>query len=454
MEMDGSVTGHTEPPVPQSVLPGEPDELRQAISAAEPRNMMVLAIHQILVRIGWIFKTESVIMPAFVDTIAGAGWVRGFLPVLNRMGQSVPPLFFVRQLEGMPRKKWAMITWSVMMGLPFLALSAIWFFPQFHRAAWLPPVFLLMYTVFFAYTGLNQLVLGTLQGKLIQPTRRGRLLGMSAFGGAVLAVAFAIWLLGGWLARPDGGFMQIFGFTGVCFVLSGLSVLPLVEPPDAGNLGIPPSGNSLSAAWQVFRDDANFRRLAVVVMLFSGMQLLFPHYQALARERLQLFGDQLMLWVVTQNAATGIFGLVLGPLGDRKGNRLALGATLFCTAIAPLLAIGLAHLDPAWGRQMFWLVFLPVGLTPLAMKTLTNYTLEIAPVEDHPRYLNTVNLVLALPYVFSPVVGWLADVTSFELVFLTGSALILLAAVWTFRLDEPRHRSGAKTPVVPRALEE
>jgi hypothetical protein len=102
---------------------------------------------------------------------------------------------------------------------------------------------------------------------------------------------------------------------------------------------------------------------------------------------------------------------------------------------------------------MFWLVFLPVGLTPLAMKTLTNYTLEIAPPEDHPRYLNTVNLVLALPYIFSPVVGWLADVTSFELVFLAGSALILGGAVWTFRLEEPRHRSS-ETPAVPLALDE
>lgn len=453
MKMDGSATEQTEPPAALPDSLGDAD-FQQAVAAAEPRNMVVLAVHQVLVRVGWIFKTESVIMPAFVDYIAGAGWVRGCLPVLNRMGQSVPPLFFVRRLEAMPRKKGALVVWSVMMGLPFLALSAVWCFPQFHRAAWLPPVFLLMYTVFFAYTGLNQLVLGTLQGKLIQPMRRGRLMGLSSFGGAVLAVGFAIWLLGGWRGRSDGGFIQIFAFTGVCFVLSGLSVLPLVEPADAGDLGVPPTGNSLRAAWQVFRADANFRRLSVVVMLFSGMQLLFPHYQALARERLQLLGDQQMLWVVTQNAATGVFGLILGPLGDRKGNRLALAATLFCTAIAPLLAIGLAHLDPAWGRRMFWLVFLPVGLTPLAMKTLTNYTLEIAPVEDHPRYLNTINLVLALPYVFSPLVGWLADVTSFELVFLAGSALILLGAVWTFRLDEPRHRAQNQTSVAPLGLEE
>jgi len=33
-------------------------------------------------------------MPAFLDTIAGAGWVRGCLPVLKRLGQSIPQFLF------------------------------------------------------------------------------------------------------------------------------------------------------------------------------------------------------------------------------------------------------------------------------------------------------------------------------------------------------------------------
>ena len=37
----------------------------------ELRNAAVLAANFVVGRIGWIFKTESVIIPAFLDSIAG-----------------------------------------------------------------------------------------------------------------------------------------------------------------------------------------------------------------------------------------------------------------------------------------------------------------------------------------------------------------------------------------------
>ncbi|HID75426.1 MAG TPA: hypothetical protein EYP56_05445, partial [Planctomycetaceae bacterium] len=78
----------------QSATPHLPEwPGRAEIERCEARNLLLLATHQIVFRIGWVFKTESVIMPAFVDLVAGPGWVRGCLPVLNRLGQSVPPVF-------------------------------------------------------------------------------------------------------------------------------------------------------------------------------------------------------------------------------------------------------------------------------------------------------------------------------------------------------------------------
>jgi hypothetical protein len=58
----------------------------------EARNMLAIAAYQIAVRIGWIFKTETIIMPAVLDAVAEAGVLRGLLPVLARFGQSLPPL--------------------------------------------------------------------------------------------------------------------------------------------------------------------------------------------------------------------------------------------------------------------------------------------------------------------------------------------------------------------------
>ena len=60
----------------------------------EACNTFWLECYQILLRVGWIFKTETIIMPAVLDAVVDSGLLRGLLPVLNRGGQSVPPLVF------------------------------------------------------------------------------------------------------------------------------------------------------------------------------------------------------------------------------------------------------------------------------------------------------------------------------------------------------------------------
>lgn len=84
----------------------------------EQHNLWTLAIQNVVLRVGWIFKTESVIMPFVVDTISGAGWVRGCLPVLSRLGQSVPPLLYADRLRSHPLKKLPLFITSIASRFP------------------------------------------------------------------------------------------------------------------------------------------------------------------------------------------------------------------------------------------------------------------------------------------------------------------------------------------------
>lgn len=72
-------------------------------------------------------------------------------------------------------------------------------------------------------------------------------------------------------------------------------------------------------------------------------------------------------------------------------------------------------------------------------KTMVNYTLEISDKPDHPRYLSTLSLVIAAPFVLSPLVGFLADL-NMQLVMIGGSVVIATGGLLTFSLSEPRHR--------------
>ena len=426
-----------EVPSPPVDWPGDP-----RIEAREPRNLFLLVIHQIVFRMGWILKTESVIMPAFLDWLSGGGmgWLRGCMPVLNRFGQSVPPVFCAEKLRAMPRKKRALAACVVSMCLPMGVLSAVCFAIGGEKRTWAPLFFLALYFVFFVFNGLYHLSFGTVQGKLIRPNRRGRLLRISTFYGSLPAMLVAWWLLPAWLELPVPGFRYLFAFTAVCFLLSGLTALLLYEPADEVGPKPARSGGNVSDMWRALRRDANLRRLVTVAMLFGTGLIIFPHYQAFAREKLGLSGGHLVMWVIVQNAAVGIYSLFAGPLADAWGNRLTMRMLIFGSAIAPLLAAVLPYLPGGMAANLFWMVFIALGVMPLVLRIVTNYALEICEASEHPRYLSTVSLCLAVPFLFSLVVGWLVDVVGFQVVFLSTSGLILLGGCLTFRLDEPRHR--------------
>jgi len=413
---------------------GEPD------SANTQTNFGWMALYQIVLRTGWIFKTESIVMPAVLDTIAGPGWLRGCLPMLNRMGQSIPPVLASGRVHSAPRKKRVLAFCSLMMGVSFWALACLWLFAE-EKPAWLPAAFLLFYGIFFASTGINQLTLGTLHGKLIPVNRRGRLMLVSHTVGAMSAVTCAWLLLRLWLREDEGNFFAIFGFAGTCFVLAAAIGLLLVEQSDVFPKTSMSAIELFRVAARTLADDANFRLLAIVASLFGMSLTLFPHYQALGRQRLELGLDQLMPWVIAQNLGLAVCSIPTGWMADRFGNRLVLRLLLVVLCCAPLLALELSRLEEL-GGTLYFLVFCLLGLTPITIRTLHNYCLELAPRADQPRYLSTLGLCMAGPAIFTSVLlGGLVDVVGFEPVFLFVVGCLILGLLLTRRLVDPRHAS-------------
>ncbi len=424
--------------------PSKPCPTDRALSVddapgAESRNFIALALYQILLRTGWIFKTESIIMPAVLDTLSGAGWVRGWLPVLNRFGYSVPPMLMARRIKVMRRKKWSLFATTVYMALSFFAMAAMFLLDRGRFGTWLPSIFLLLYGVFFVSIGVNQLAFNTLQGKLVKPTRRGRLLLISNMIGAVTAIGCALWLLPNWLATDAPRFDLVFGFSGVLFAVSCIATLFTVERPDDFSEPAAAVHHYFLDALRVLRIDTGFRRLAFVGAMYGTSIMLFPHYQNLGLQGMKLDLSNLTWWVVVQNIGTGLFSVVAGPLADRFGNRLVLRIGLLVIAAAPLLAMAVV-VEAAQASLFFNLVFFCVGVTPVVLRTFQNFALELSQPQDHPRYLSTISLVIAAPIVLSPLAGWLVDRLGHSVVFLSVAAAILCGWFGTFVLPEPRQR--------------
>ncbi|MCS7305464.1 MAG: MFS transporter [Thermoguttaceae bacterium] len=436
--------------------PGSPAQgwsISPQVEAEEKRNLWILAGHQIVYCVGWIFKTESVIMPAFLDAVAGpgAGLLRGFLPVLNRFGQGASQIFLAPRLRRMVYKKRALAGFSAAMALPLLAMAALWSVSIGQASLLLAGGVLGCYFLFFVLNGFYLLSFGTVQGKLIRPTHRGRLLRRSTFWGTLAATGFALWLLPGWLQSNEHGqpnFHLLFLWVASCLWLSAGVALALREPPDAISKKPPrrTTGN-IPDMIRALQADPNLRRIGLVGICLGAGLIVSPHYQALALGKFQCPPIELMHFAITQNIAVGLVSLLVGPMADAWGNRLTLRVLIFGTSAAPALAAGLTLLPTPLSGSLSWLIFIPLGISPLLLPILNNYTLETCPPHRHPRYLSTVNLCVAIPFLLAPAAGWAVEQIGYGPVFGAAAGLLLLAAVLTFRIAEPRRQ-----PVLPPQL--
>ena len=399
-------------------------------------NFLVMAFYQISLRCGWIFKTESIVMPAFLDALGVSAWVRGFLPLFNRFGQSVPPMLLASSVAGTKQKKTTVMITMLLFAVSFFAIAFIW--NLYAEEAWMPAVFLLIYALFFMVVGVHNLAARSVQGKLIRANRRGRLMLAGNVGGAIASVSLAYWLFPKWLpADGSHDFFGMFSFAGIMFVVCAFIAVVVIEPKDPQRKATQRLSNAIQDAKRTFREDPRFRRIALIGALTNTSIMLFPHYQPIAKEYLHLSLDNLMPWVIAQNLGMAVFSMILGPIADLKGNRAVIRLLLIVMIATPLLALFL--IQQPWGGKLYWVVFVLVGMTPFSIGILFNYTLELTESSNHPRYLATLGLVVALPAALSPVVSYSMDLFGSPTpLFASVSFLLLIAWVLTFLLPEPR----------------
>ncbi|MCA9041840.1 MAG: MFS transporter [Planctomycetaceae bacterium] len=423
---------------PDDEIPVQKGTISSVVDESEPRNFASLIAHQVSVRVAWVFKTESVLIPAFLDSISGSGWVRGCLPILNRIGQSFAPLWMADRIQTTPRKKWILLLTTWMMGFPWVLLAILLWNLQGGNFPGFPALFLFLYTFFFAATGLNRVIFGTLQGKLIRAGHRGRLLGISGILGSIFSVAALLYMQKFISIEGYRLFFVSFLVSGVGMLLAGLTCLGIKETPDQYE----PSRNSfwqqLNEARIILRENRPFRKLVIVSMLTITILLIFPHYQTFARERLASGEVHLIAWVIAQNIGAGLFSLLLGSIADRFGNKLAIQVALVVIISGPLLALIFAHRNLELLHPWFWVTYFVLGMTPVTDKAITNYCLEVVPAREHAQALSTLKLCMMIPLLFSIFVGLLIDLIGFTPVFI-GSSLIVVLALWqTRRMIEPR----------------
>lgn len=439
--MDARPESPPQPPRPAI----EPD---RTPSSDPRRNLALLAIHQILFRVGWLFKTESVVIPGFLDYLAGpgAGWLRGFLPVLSRVGQGAFPLFFARRLEYSRHASLTLGVTTLLLAGPMLFFSALALFGKDSGNGGAAIAFLAAYFVFSCLYGIYQLAFGVVQGRLVAPDRRGRLLSLSTFWGTVPAVLIAMWLLPGRLDIPDPRYEEVF-FAGALFLwLASLVCFALPRGRDRERDAS--ASRPRDGVLRLLQRRGGLRWLLFSTLAYSVALILIPHYQAFARDHLHLGNAQRGVWIIAQSISVGLFSVLVGRLADRRGNRATLGGLILVSALSPIWAGLLPGLPEGWAAKAFWVTFITLGLTTLVPRLAANFALELVSPEEYSQATAIVQMGYTLPLAASPLVGWVIDHFGFVPVCWSASAMIALSAALLLFVPEPREARHSPSQVV------
>ena len=417
------------------------DNIENSSQPHEKHNFMVFVVNQVLGRISWIFKNETVIIPRFFDLYTPLGVIRGFLPLIIGVGQSLPLFLIAYPVSKMTRKKGVFVLSAFGIAIPWIVLALILEWTHFVGHA-IIAFFLVSHSLSWLMQGCNGLAMGVLQGKLIRVDQRGRLLAYDNSIGCLLAIA-AFWLvMPHWLREGNTNYAWIFGTAGGFFGLSACASFYFRETPDwyswesTGSSASPTLSKFLSSALMLVRYDRNIRILAVVIVLFYFARVLVPHYTVFGMRRLELAPENFFTIITVQNTANALGYWAIGNIADRRGNRIVLRMIIFIGASAPFVAIVISRLP--MGANLYWFVYAFLGFFPTSYRVVMNYTIEMAPREKHAQYLGVMNLIQACSLIASPLIGLLIDGFSFESVFISCGILALSAALLTFRLTEPR----------------
>ena len=418
---------------------GQTNERLKESYPHEKRNLIVFALNQIVMRLGWMFKSESVVIPAFIDVYTSSGTIRGFLPLILRIGQSLPQFLVAQRVARMPKKQGFFVLTGFGFAIPWFILSSILSLTRWSGNV-IIAVFLVLCTLHWLAVGCNHLANGTIQGKLISPEKRGRLLAYSNIIGCTLSIGVAFYLLPRWLSASPPRYAVLFGATALSFSIAASVSFWFKELPSQPE-GTAPFFKFLGEALLLLKYDRNFRRFAGVILLFYSIWPLFPHYTVFGQRTLGLAPSGFVALIIAQNASNAIGAGIMGNIADRSGNRFVLRLLILISALMPVLAVGISRMPS--GADFYWIIFALMGFTPVSARIVTNYTLEIAPQEKHPQYLGVMSLFQAIPLFVSPLVGALIEKLAFEPVFISCSVLVLLGFLLTFRLSEPRFNQGS-----------
>jgi MFS family permease len=423
-------------------------DFEQEVERNYRHNAVVNVLDGTFFWFGASFIASRTILPLYVSHFTDSKFLLGLFSMIVSTGWLLPQLFTVNWIQGLPRKKVAIVN----VGLFTERLPVILLVP----AAWLgvrsPTLALIAFFVLFAWHVLGAGVVAVswqdMLAKIIPLDRRGRFFGITNFGGTatgVLGAAAATWALN----RYDFpyNYMLCFAAAAIFIFVSWLFLALTREPAQISQ----DLAGSQREYWRrlpaIWRSNSNFRRylFSQIVTSIGGMAVGFLAVYAV--QRWQLSDSQAGGFTTSMLIGQALSNLLFGALADRKGHKLVMELSTLVGA----LAVGLASVATA--SAWFHAVFALVGASAAGfMLSGIMITFEFSTADVRPTYIGLNNTVIGVAAGIAPLIGsWLAGATGYRTLFAVAFVIGMVGlALLHWSVREPRQiQSAVKSVEVP-----
>ena len=427
------------------VVAGEEDErsceaIPEEACTEVPGNFLLNALNGAATKLAEQLASPGLVLPWLLGAVGAPAALVGLLVPIRRGGSLLPQLSIAGRIRARARRKWYWVGAGVVQAVALAAMiPALILLPP--TAAGVAVVASL--AIFSVASGVGSVAFKDVMAKTIPRGRRGRLLGIRATAGGLLALGAAAFLR----TRVGEGdaltpYLVLLATAAGLWLLAS-ALFAGIREFDGATEGGRNALEEARAGIHFLREEPAFAGFVGARGLLLAAQLASPFYAIQAQSALGVGAGNLVLLVMASSLASVLSSPFWGRFSDASARRVMVAGGIW-TALTVVLALA-GELLPEnhLGLALFGLVFLSSGFAVAGVRLgRKTYLLDGAPERDRPLMVAVSNTAVGVLYGGAALLGLVADRLGVSVVLGILGLMATLGTVLAWRLPEAHRLIG------------